>query len=188
MPGDEWQRFANLRLLYSYMFTHPGTNLLFQGSEFGQSGEWNFETSLDWHLLEYAPHKGVQELIKDLNTLYINQPALHEKQFSAEGFEWIDYNDSKNSVFTYIRKGKDDKDDLIIACNMTPIPKENYRIGIPKKGKLKEVFNSDLKKYFGSDVYKNKPLVSDAVAHHYRDNSVEIKIPPLGMVAFRYGK
>nr|WP_321228111.1 1,4-alpha-glucan branching protein GlgB [uncultured Psychroserpens sp.] len=188
MPGDEWQRFANLRLLYSYMFTHPGTKLLFQGCEFGQSGEWNFETSLDWHLLDYAPHKGVQELIKDLNTLYKKQPALYEKQFSAEGFEWIDYNDSENSVFTYIRKGNDDKDDLIIACNMTPIPKENYRIGVPKKGKLKEVFNSDLKKYFGSDQYKNKPLTSEAVAHHYRDNSVEINIPPLGMVAFRYGK
>jgi len=188
MPGDEWQRFANLRLLYSYMFTHPGTNLLFQGCEFGQSGEWNFETGLDWHLLQYEPHKGVQELIKGLNTLYKKEPALHEKQFSAEGFEWIDYNDSENSVFTYIRKGNHTEDDLIIACNMTPVPKENYKLGVPRKGKLKEVFNSDLKKYFGSGSYKNKMKTTKAVAWHFRDQSIEVDIPPLGMVAFKYSK
>ncbi|MEM5566211.1 1,4-alpha-glucan branching protein GlgB [Psychroserpens sp. AS72] len=188
MPGDEWQRFANLRLLYSYMFTHPGTNVLFQGSEFGQSSEWNFEQSLDWFLLEYAPHKGVQELYKDLNTFYKSQPALYQKQFSAEGFEWIDYNDHENSILTFIRKGDKPKDDLIVVCNMTPSPQEKYRIGLPKKGKLKEVFNSDLKKYFGTGDYKNKLLTSKAVAHHFRDNSVEICLPPLGMVAFRYGK
>jgi 1,4-alpha-glucan branching enzyme len=186
MPGDEWQRFANLRLLYSYMFTHPGTKLLFQGSEFGQSSEWNFETSLDWHLLEYAPHKGVQELIKALNTLYKNEPALHEKQFSAEGFEWIDYGDSKNSVFTYIRKGNDEKDDVIVACNMTPVPKENYKLGMPRKGKLKEIFNSDLKKYYGSDQYKNKMKTTKAEPWHFRDQSIDIDIPPLGMVVFSY--
>ena len=129
MPGDEWQRFANLRLLYSYMFTHPGTKLLFQGCEFGQSEEWNFQQSLDWHLLEYAPHKGMQETLKGLNKLYRNEPALHQKQFSAEGFEWIDYNDSENSVLTFIRKGNKPADDVIIAMNMTPIPRENYRIG-----------------------------------------------------------
>ncbi|WP_026752942.1 1,4-alpha-glucan branching protein GlgB [Sediminibacter sp. Hel_I_10] len=188
MPGDEWQRFANLRLLYSYMFTHPGTNLLFQGCEFGQSGEWNFQQSLDWHLLQYDPHKGVQELLKDLNTLYKGQPALYEKQFSAEGFEWIDYSDHKNSVFAYIRKGNNVKDDVIVVCNMTPIPRENYRIGLPKKGKLKEIFNSDLKKYYGSGAYVNKTISSDKEAWHFRDDSVEINIPPLGMVAFKYTK
>ncbi|MDB4752824.1 1,4-alpha-glucan branching protein GlgB, partial [Winogradskyella sp.] len=153
MPGDEWQRFANLRLLYSYMFTHPGTNLLFQGAEFGQSEEWNFQQSLDWHLLQYAPHNGVQALIKDLNILYKNEPALYEKQFSGEGFEWIDYNDSENSVLVYIRKGNDESNDLVIACNMTPVPRENYKMGVPRKGKLKEIFNSNLKKYFGSGEY-----------------------------------
>lgn len=188
MPGDEWQRFANLRLLYSYMFTHPGTNLLFQGAEFGQSGEWNFQESLDWYLLQYDPHKGVQALIKDLNKLYKKEPALHQKQFSAEGFEWIDYNDAKNSVLVYMRHGNDTKDDIIIACNMTPIPKETYRIGLPRKGTLKEIFNSDLKKYFGSGVYKNKASASEAKAHHFRDHSIEIQIPPLGMVAFKYSK
>lgn len=186
MPGDEWQRFANLRLLYSYMFTHPGTNLLFQGAEFGQSEEWNFQQSLDWHLLQYDPHKGVQALIKDLNTLYKNEPALYEKQFSGEGFEWIDYNDAENSVLVYIRKGKDKLNDLVIACNMTPVPRENYKMGVPRKGKLKEIFNSDLKKYFGSGEYKNNIQSTKSKPWQFRDNSVEIDIPPLGAVVFKY--
>ena len=188
MPGDEWQRFANLRLLYSYMFTHPGTKLLFQGCEIGQSDEWKFQGSLDWHLLEYAPHKGMQETLKGLNTLYRKEPALHQKQFSAEGFEWIDFGDAQNSVLVYIRKGNKPTDDLIIACNMTPIPRENYRIGLPKAGKLKEIFNSDLKKYFGSGTFKNKVLTSEKIDSHFRKDSVEITIPPLGMIVFKYQK
>jgi 1,4-alpha-glucan branching enzyme len=188
MPGDEWQRFANLRLLYSYMFTHPGTKLLFQGAEFGQSEEWNFQQSLDWHLLQYEPHKGVQALIKDLNTFYINEPALHEKQFSGDGFEWIDYNDAENSVLVFIRKGNHSKDNLIVACNMTPVPRENYRMGVPSKGKLKEVFNSDLKKYYGSGNYKNKMQSTQEEPWQFRDFSIEINIPPLAMVVFKYTK
>ena len=186
MPGDEWQRFGNLRLLYSYMFTHPGAKLLFQGAEFAQSSEWNFQQALDWYLLEYNPHEGIQELIKALNSLYKKEPALYEKQFSAEGFEWIDYSDHKNSVLTYIRKGDQEKDDVIVALNMTPIPREGYRIGLPRKGKLKEIFNSDLKKYFGSGVYKNKQKISEKEPWNFRDDSIEIDIPPLGMVAFKY--
>lgn len=186
MPGDEWQRVANLRLLYSYMFTHPGTNLLFQGAEFGQSEEWNFQQSLDWHLLQYKPHKGVQELIKDLNKLYRTEPALHEKQFSNEGFEWIDYNDSENSVLVYIRKGNDPNDDLIVVANMTPIPRENYKVGLPRKGKLKEIFNSDAKVYFGSGSYSNKMKTSKKVAWQFRDDSIQIDIPPLAIVVFKY--
>jgi 1,4-alpha-glucan branching enzyme len=188
MPGDEWHRFANLRLLYSYMFTHPGTNLLFQGAEFGQSKEWNFQQSLDWHLLQYKPHKGVQTLIKDLNKLYKKEPALHEKQFKQEGFEWIDYNDAENSILVYIRKGNKSINNIIVACNMTPLPRENYRIGLPKKGRLKEVFNSDLKKYFGSGKYKNKAFPSEKKEWQFRKQSAEITIPPLGMVAFKYVK
>ncbi|MBT8266170.1 MAG: 1,4-alpha-glucan branching protein GlgB [Bacteroidia bacterium] len=186
MPGDEWQRFANLRLLYSYMFTHPGTKLLFQGAEFGQSEEWNFQQSLDWHLLQYDVHKGIQALVKDLNGLYRKEKALHEKQFSADGFEWIDYNDAENSVLVYIRKGNDPLQDVIIACNMTPVPKENYRIGLPRSGKIKEIFNSDLKKYAGSGAYKNKLSASEAIDWQFRSHSVEITIPPLGMVALKY--
>jgi len=186
MPGDEWQKFANLRLLYSYMFTHPGTNLLFQGAEFGQSEEWNFQQSLDWHLLQYSPHNGVQVLIKDLNILYKNEPALYEKQFSGEGFEWIDYNDSENSVLVYIRKGNDESNDLVIACNMTPVPRENYKMGVPRKGKLKEIFNSNLKKYFGSGEYKNKVQSTKPESWQFRDNSIDVNIPPLGAVVLKY--
>lgn len=186
MPGDEWQRFANLRLLYSYMFTHPGAKLLFQGAEFGQSSEWNFQESLDWHLLEYKPHLGVQSLIKDLNKLYKKEPALYDKQFSAEGFEWIDYNDSENSVLTYIRKADNPENNLIIACNMTPVPRENYRIGLPLKGVLKEIFNSDLKKYYGSGTFKNSEIKAEKLTHQYREFSTSINIPPLGLLVFKY--
>lgn len=186
MPGDEWQRFANLRLMYTYMFTHPGTKLLFQGAEFGQSEEWNFQQSLDWHLLQFKPHKGVQTLIKDLNKFYRKEPALFDKQFSAEGFEWIDYNDSENSVLVFIRKANNEDDNLIIACNMTPVPRDQYRVGLPKSGQLKEVFNTDLKKYFGSGEYKNGSISSENKPHQFRNLSVEINIPPLGAVVFKY--
>ncbi len=184
MPGDEWQRFANLRLLFGYMYTHPGTNLIFMGGEFGQTAEWNYQHSLDWHLLQYDFHSGVKELVKDLNGIYQTYPALYEKQFSSEGFQWIDYGDSENSVLTYLRKGHDKENDLIIACNFTPVPRENYRIGIPKPGSLKEVFNSDEKKYGGSGM-KNTKLKASKTPWHGRDYSVEIDIPPLGLVIFQ---
>ena len=186
MPGDEWQRFANLRLLYGYMFTHPGTKLLFQGCEFGQSEEWNFQNSLDWHLLDYAPHKGIQEVIKALNEFYRSEPALYENQFVPDGFEWIDYNDAENSVISFIRKGNEPKDNLIIVCNLTPIPRENYRVGLPKKGVLKEVFNSDKKKFYGSGKYINKSIKTTEHKWHSRNYSAVIDIPPLAMVAFKY--
>ncbi|WP_299228747.1 1,4-alpha-glucan branching protein GlgB [uncultured Psychroserpens sp.] len=186
MPGDEWQRFANLRILYSYMFTHPGTNLLFQGAEFAQSEEWNFQQSLDWHLLDFKPHKGIQELIKDLNKLYKKEPALYQKQFSGEGFEWIDYNDAENSMFVYMRHGHDKKDSIIVICNMTPIPKENYKLGLPKAGKIKQIFNSDSKKYFGTGDFVNKPLSVKEQPWQFRDFSAEIIIPPLSVVMFKY--
>ena len=183
MPGDEWQRFANLRLLYSYMFTHPGAKLLFMGAEIGQYEEWNYNTSLDWHLLEYEPHQGIKKLLTDLNKLYKSRPALHEKQFSAEGFEWIAYDDSQNSVLSYIRKGKDPKDTLVVVCNFTPTVLKDYGIGLPSKGKLKEVFNSDDKKYWGSGL-KNNTLKIEKVSAHGRDYSANISIPPLGTVVF----
>ena len=183
MPGDEWQRFANLRLLYSYMFTHPGAKLLFMGAEIGQYEEWNYNTSLDWHLLEYEPHQGIKKLLTDLNKLYKTRPALHEKQFSAEGFEWIAYDDSQNSVLSYIRKGDDEKNSLVVVCNFTPTVLKDYAIGLPSKGKLKEIFNSDDKKYWGSGI-KNKPLKIEEKSFHGRDYSAKISIPPLGAVVF----
>ena len=188
MPGDEWQKFANLRLLYSYMFTHPGTKLLFQGGEFGQSEEWNFQQSLDWHLTQYKVHKGIQETIKALNKLYKEEPALHELQFSIDGFEWIEHNDAQNSTLVFMRKGLKPENNLIIACNMTPVPRDNYRIGLPKKGKLKEVYNSDLKKFNGSGNYKNSSLKAEKQEWNFREYSTEIKIPPLGMVILKYSK
>ena len=184
MPGDEWQKFANLRLLYGYMFTHPGSNLLFMGGEFGQSSEWNFQYSLDWHLLQYDLHSGIQALVKDLNLLYKKQPALYEKQFSPEGFQWIDYGDHENSVLTYIRKGHEAKNDLIIACNFTPVPRENYRVGVPRGKQLKELFNSDSEKYAGSGMTNGTVKPTKTPWHGY-DQSIEINIPPLAVVVFK---
>ncbi len=184
MPGDEWQRFANLRLLFGYMFTHPGAKLLFMGAEFGQSSEWNFQNSLDWHLTQYAFHSGIQEVIRDLNEIYKTYPALYEKQFSPEGFQWIDYGDAENSVLTYVRKGHDAKNDLYVACNFTPVPRTEYRMGMPKGGTLREIFNSDDKKYGGSGMH-NKALKIGKTPWHGRDRSVEITIPPLAVVIFQ---
>jgi len=184
MPGDEWQRFANLRLLYGYMFTHPGTKLLFQGAEFGQTSEWNFEQSLDWHLLQYDFHAGIKKLITDLNQLYKLQPALYEKQFTADGFEWINYSDHQNAVLSYIRKGNNLDENVIVVCNFTPVVRENYRIGIPKKGKLAEIFNSDAAIYGGSGVGNSQSLKIETISYDGRDFSVELLLPPLSVTVY----
>ncbi|WP_299311581.1 1,4-alpha-glucan branching protein GlgB [uncultured Aquimarina sp.] len=185
MPGDEWQQFANLRLLYSYMFTHPGTNLLFMGAEFGQREEWNFQSSLDWHLLQYDYHSGIKNIITDLNALYKNYPALYEKQFNADGFEWISYDDHENSVVAYIRKGYKEKDSLVVACNFTPVPRIKYRIGLPSKGKLVQLFNSNDKNYGGTGDFKDNEIAIEKMNWHYRNYAAEINIPPLGAVVFK---
>ncbi|TDP02854.1 1,4-alpha-glucan branching protein GlgB [Flavobacterium sp. 245] len=186
MPGDEWQKFANLRLLYGYMFTHPGTKLLFMGSEFGQSDEWNFEKSLDWHLLQYDYHSGIKKVITDLNQLYKSTPALYEKQFTGEGFEWINYSDHQNAVLSYIRKGNNPDENIIVVCNFTQVVRENYRIGISKKGKLAEIFNTDASIYGGSGVGNSKPLKIDAVPYDGRDFSVELILPPLSVTIYSF--
>ncbi len=187
MAGDEWQRFANLRLLYGYMFTHPGAKLLFMGSEFGQSREWNFEGNLDWHLLQYGYHEGVKKCITDLNSLYKNNPALYEKQFSPEGFEWINYSDHQNSVITYIRKGNNEKQNLVIVCNMTQVVYGIYKIGLPKKGKITEIFNSDKVDYNGSGITNLKPIKIVKEPWNGRDFSAEIILSPLGICVFKMG-
>jgi 1,4-alpha-glucan branching enzyme len=187
MPGDEWQKFANLRLLYGYMFTHPGAKLLFMGSEFGQSAEWNFEGSLDWNLLGYDFHKGVKSLITDLNQLYKSNPALYEKQFTAEGFEWINYSDHQNAVMSYMRKGENAKQDLVVVCNFTPVIREDYRIGLPRKGKLTQIFNSDDTKYGGSGVTNAKAIKIDNEAWDGRGFSAAVTLPPLGVAVFKMG-
>ena len=185
MPGDEWQKFANLRLLYGYMFTHPGAKLLFMGAEFGQSGEWNFEQSLDWHLLEYPFHEGIKKLITGLNEMYKKQPALHEKQFSPEGFEWINYSDHHNAVMAYIRKGNNPKEDVIVVCNFTPVVRQNYRIGLPRKGKLVEIFNSDAEIFGGSGVTNSTKLAIENSPYDGRDYSIELNLAPLAVMVFR---
>ncbi len=185
MPGDEWQRFANLRLLFSYMYTHPGAKLLFMGGEFGQGEEWNFQQSLDWHVLDYPVHQGIQNLVSDLNAMYKKEAALYEKQFSSEGFEWIDYNDAENSVITYIRKGNDPNQDVIVVCNMTPAPRESYRIGVPAAGKYRLLFNSDDEHYGGSGFKVKKQITSEPEAWQFRKDSMILDLPPLGMMAFK---
>ena len=186
MPGDEWQRFANLRLLYGYMFTHPGTKLLFMGAEFGQTSEWNFEQSLDWHLLQYDFHSGIKQLITDLNQLYKSQPALYEKQFSGEGFEWINYSDHQNAVMSYIRKGNNPDQDVIVVCNFTQVVREKYRIGIPKKGKLQEIFNSDASVYGGSGVGNSNTLKIESTPYDGREFSIELILPPLSVTVYSF--
>jgi 1,4-alpha-glucan branching enzyme len=182
MPGDEWQKFANLRLLYSYMFTHPGGTLLMMGSEFGQHEEWNFNGSLDWHPTNFEPHQGIQEVIKDLNKLYKRQKALHEKQFSKEGFEWISYDDHENSVISYIRKGTNSH--LVVVCNMTPVVRDYYRIGLPTSKNYKLLFNSDEMKYGGSDRGVKKSFTPQRKDWQNRKQSIELRLPPLGVLVY----
>lgn len=188
MPGDEWQRFANLRLLYGYMYTHPGTKLLFMGGEFGQTSEWNFQQSLDWHLLQYDVHKGVLNMFKDLNQLYKTQPALYEKAFSAEGFEWLHYGDAQNSVLTYMRKGHDPENDLVILCNFTPNTFNEYVIGLPRKTQLQIIFNSDDKSFGGSGyIADNKIIKSKKLTEkwHGKEHGATLKVPPLAVVVYK---
>ncbi|QDK82224.1 1,4-alpha-glucan branching protein GlgB [Spirosoma sp. KCTC 42546] len=188
MPGDEWQRFANLRLLFSYMFTHSGTKLLFMGGEFGQTSEWKFDTSLDWHLLEHGPHKGMAACVKALNKLYKSEPALYERSFSPDGFEWIDTTDRENTVVTYCRNGNNPEDSLLIVLNMTPIPRSNYRIGVPSAGSYQEVFNSDATEFYGSGVANTSPIASEEATWHGRSQSIQVNVPPLGAVVLKIVK
>lgn len=182
MPGDEWQKFANLRLLYTYMYTHPGTKLLFMGAEFAQSAEWNFKNSLDWHLLDYYNHKGIAATIKSLNAIYKNEKSLSQMQFSGDGFQWIDASDTQNCVLYYTRKA--DNEDVLVILNMTPMPRENYRIGIPEKKTIKEIFNSDEKQYWGSDMINSKIKIEKISSHGFTQ-SIQLNLPPLGAIILK---
>jgi len=185
MPGDEWQRFSNLRLLYSFMFTHPGTKLNFMGNDFGQYNEWNSTTSLDWHLLEFAPHQGVQQCIKDLNRVYKSEISLHKYSFDGRGFEWIDYSDHDNSIMSFIRKSDDPASTLIVVFNLTPVPREAYDIGAPTEGKWKLIYNSDETQYFGSgyDIIAS-PETTDQRIHNL-DHSLTLRLAPLSCLIYK---
>ena len=183
MPGDEWQRFANLRLLYTYMYTYPGKKLLFMGCEFGQGTEWNANAVLDWYVLEYDFHKGVKSLVSDLNQMYREHTALHHQDFSPKGFEWIDCHDSDQSVLSYLRKDGDET--LVVILNFTPVVRENYRIGVPEAGQYQEIFNSDSMYYTGSNKGNGAPLGTDDIAWMNRPVSLALELPPLAGVVLR---
>ncbi len=185
MAGDEWQKFANLRTLYTYMFTHPGSKLLFMGGEFAQTSEWNYQRELDWGLLQYDPHKGMKRIITDLNRLYRSSPALYENQFDKEGFEWNNASDEKNSVLVFERKGKKEKENLLIVLNMTPEPREDYLIGLNKKNNWKEIFNSDAKQYGGSNILNRHILKAKKQEYYGRPYSIKAFLPPLGAIVLK---
>jgi 1,4-alpha-glucan branching enzyme len=186
MPGDAWQKFANLRLLFGYMYTTPGKKLLFQGGEFGQQREWDHEHSCDWHLLDDPFHANVQKWVRDLNHLYRSEPAMHEMDFHGAGFEWIDFHDADNSVISYLRKDKAGTNILAVVCNFTPVPRHNYRVGVPSGGLWQEILNSDAKDYSGSG-QGNLGAVEASPASFYGkfDFTLSVTLPPLAVVVFK---
>jgi 1,4-alpha-glucan branching enzyme len=185
MPGDDWQKFANLRLLYGYMYSQPGKKLLFMGSEFGHWNEWNFDTSLDWHLAQCPLHQGLQRWVRDLNTFYRGEPAMHVHDCNPAGFEWIDCCDAEASVLSLLRKSNSANDTLAIVCNFTPVPRYNYQIGVPEGGFWQEVLSSDAPLYGGNGQGNFGGVASVPVPCHGRDYMLTLTVPPLGLVAFK---
>ncbi|HWL52808.1 MAG TPA: 1,4-alpha-glucan branching protein GlgB [Chthoniobacteraceae bacterium] len=184
MPGDTWQKFANLRLFYTWMYAHPGKKLLFQGGEFGQWSEWNYDESLDWHLLDSHFHNGVRRLVKDLNRLYKEEPALWTLDDTHEGFEWIDFHDADNCVLAFLRRGSDGSE-LIFIVNATPVVREDYRMGMPGPGNYTEVINSDADPYGGTDGYRFPGGEAEAIPSHGRTHSLTLTLPPLAVIGLR---
>ncbi|HLA83613.1 MAG TPA: 1,4-alpha-glucan branching protein GlgB [Thermoguttaceae bacterium] len=185
MPGDLWQKFANLRLLYSYMWTHPGKKLLFMGGDFGQWNEWNYDCSLQWDLMQWGSHRGLLKCVSDLNHLYRREPALYQLDFDWAGFEWIDCHDHENSVLSYVRRAKNADDFVIVACNFTPVPRMNYRLGVPRGGWYEEIFNSDSTYYAGSNMGNAPGIAADDFSTHGRPASISVTLPPLATVVFK---
>ncbi|MCG9479590.1 MAG: 1,4-alpha-glucan branching protein GlgB [Actinomycetia bacterium] len=186
MPGDNWQKFANLRLLLAYMFTQPGKKMLFMGIELGQFSEWSHQRSLDWHLLDFEPHQKIKQLVSDLNQLYRNEPALHQLDFSGQGFSWVDCNDYKSSIISYLRKAKDSQQVLLIAANFTPVPRTGYRLGVPQKGFWQEIINTDSQTYGGSNTGNLGGQYSQGIACHGQPYSLSLTLPPLALVVLKY--
>ena len=182
MPGDTWQRFANLRALYGYMYGHPGKKMLFMGVEFGQWWEWSHDDSLQWHLCQYEPHRGLQWYVRDLNRLHRNEPALHQADFDWTGFQWIDYSDGDQSVIAFIRKARDPAELVVCVCNFTPVPRHGYRIGVPAPGWYRELLNSDAAIYGGSNVGNWGGAQADPTPWHGLPYSVSLTLPPLAVL------
>ena len=182
MPGDDWQKFANLRLLYAYLYTHPGKKLIFMGNEFAQRAEWNHDRSLDWHLLEHGSHRGVQRLVADLNRLYREKAALHQTDQEDRGFSWVDCEDWESSVVSFLRLGSVAAESLLVVCNFTPVVREDYRLGVPRLGSWKELLNSDSEHYGGSNTGNHGVVEGEAVPFHRHANSIRLTLPPLAAV------
>ena len=184
MPGDEWQKHANLRALYTYMFTHPGKKLLFMGTEFGQGLEWDSAQTLDWYVLEYAPHRGIARLVSDLNRLYHQSPELYRYEFDWQGFSWIDCHDSDQSVFSFLRKSDDSF--YVVVVNFTPVPRYGYRIGVPHPGGYRETLNSDSEFYGGSNLGNGSaPLYTEEIPWMNQSCSLSLTLPPLGAIILK---
>jgi 1,4-alpha-glucan branching enzyme len=186
MPGDLWQQFANMRLFFGYLTSHPGKKLMFMGGEFGQRGEWNAEWSLEWSLLDYDSHRGLQNLTADLNSVYRNQPALHEVDFDWHGFEWIDCNDADWSVLSFIRRAKDPSDFVVVAANFTPVQRDAYRVGVPEPGFYREILNTDAEKYGGTNVGNLGGVHAEAVPWNNKPYSIYLRLPALGVIYFKH--
>ena len=185
MPGDEWQRFANVRAFLGYMFGHPGKKLLFMGSDIGQTEEWNHASSLPWHLLQWPVHRTLQTFVKELNRLYRREPSLAQVDDSFQGFEWIDFRDAEASVIAFVRFAKNRDDFLVFACNFTPVPRHSYRIGVPVAGRYDEIFNSDAAMFGGSNLGNSGAVIADPIPDHGRPASIQILLPPLAVVVFK---
>jgi 1,4-alpha-glucan branching enzyme len=179
MPLDPWQKFANLRALYGFMYAFPGKKLLFMGGEFGQWAEWSHDRSLDWHLLRYEPHRGLQRLVKDLNRLYRSEPALHTGDTDPRGFEWIDANDWEQSVISFLRKDVDGEGVVMVVCNFTPVPRTGYRVGAPVAGYWREILNTDAAEYGGSGWGNMGGVEAEEIGFHGRPASLPLTLPPL---------
>lgn len=184
MPGDEWQQFANLRLLYGYMWAHLGKKLLFMGGEFGQKREWAHDSSLEWHVLQYPLHSGAKQWVRDLNRFYRETPALFQKDFSSDGFEWIDCNDTEGSTLSFLRKGATPEDVVLVVCNFTPVPRDNYRLGVPRGGQWLERLNSDAQEYGGSGIGNFGLVEAAPLPAHGRHHSLTLRLPPLAALYF----
>jgi 1,4-alpha-glucan branching enzyme len=185
MPGDKWQKLANLRSLLAYMWAHPGKPLLFMGCEFGQEREWDHDTSLDWHLLDDEGHQGVQKLVSDMNRVYRSVPALHERDHEPEGFAWIDANDSDNNVYSFYRVGRSPTEQLVVVANLSPVPRTGFRVGLPRNTTYQEILNTDAAEYGGSGVGNLGAVEAEPVPWHGLDHSAVMTIPPLGVVWLR---
>src|SRR5262245_3492113 len=180
MPCDDWQRFANLRLLLGWQWLHPGKKLLFMGGELGQWHEWNHDRSLDWHLLQEPLHAGLKRFVQDLNWHYSAQPALHERDFTPDGFSWIDCNDNENSIVSMVRFARDRRDAVVMVFNFTPVPRHGYRIGVPSAGHYTEILNSDSDLYGGGNIGNLGGVTTEPIPSHGFEHSINLFVPPLG--------